>query len=93
MIKAGQESDTHFQSDTDFLLSAESFFSQQAGTNVKNKRFILEFRLYLQVVLTIISKPVQDVAFLKYEILRVIILSVTVFAQYSEEDTATSSIH
>lgn len=45
------------------------------------------------MVLTIITKPVQDVTFLKYEILMVIILCATVLAQYSEEDTATSNIH
>lgn len=73
MIKAGQESDTHCH----WALSRIFLFP--AGTKV-NERFILEFKLYLQVVLTIISKPVQDVAFLKYEILMVIILCATVLA-------------
>lgn len=86
MIKAGQDSNTPFQ----WALSSMFVFKQ---TKVKNKTFILEFRLYLQVVLTIISKPVRDVAFLKYEILMVIILCATVFTHYSEEDTATSNNH
>lgn len=50
-------------------LSAKCLFSQQAGTKAKSKRFILEFKLQLQVVLTITPKPVLDTAFLQYKIL------------------------
>lgn len=73
-------------------LLAKYLFSQQAGTKAKMKRFILEFKLYLQVVLTITPKPVLDVAFLKYEILLAIVFSVTEVVQFWEEDIATSNI-
>lgn len=72
-------------------LSAKYLFFHQAGPKVKFKMFILEFKLYLQVVLTITPKPGLDVAFLKYEILLAIVFSVTEFVQFWEEDIATSN--